>query len=458
MKEQKIFLNNDPFYINAFNKGYNIDQLGYFKSSWSDYPKVEFISDSNKVILFTTGGFAPFHTGHNEMLKLAKSYFENLGKTVENTIVVVDSQDYANTKDMMISYQKRLDSIPKEYIACDFERNKSPINFTYYFCKLQKEYPEHLIVYVCGDDNGNFAPLVEDFGKMIVVNRKNPEFKSPNKNTIFLQNNKFNMLNSTDIRKKDTVLIRNDFKESFLNNDELATWFTSSLVEIFKSDLKENIKIVNVKDQLNNIPEFNYPTISLDKYYKATFNLNVSRHFKIGDSIQEHGYKLDCTTTSLNEELDIIKNCGFNEFILIDDDSVSGETVNKISKLLNVKFKDYYFLSSGYKDVLDIRDFIIGSKNGGLVFSNNEITYRAPYIYPFVNLTKRALFNNPIKISLEVIELNRQLYNKLEKLPEKPKMFNNFLKYFNLNSNINILLDELKILCERDINNETKKP
>lgn len=428
--EPKTFYNNDPFYQNAVRKGYNPYELGYFESQWTDYPDVEFVT-SQHVILYTTGGFAPFHVGHKNMLELAKNTFDNQGKIVDDIIVVVDSQEYADTKSNMISYDERVESVP--YTVCDFERDKGPINFTYYMVHFQQQYPDCQIVYVCGSDNANFAPLFEDFGTIAIVERDR-SMTSTNPNIIFIPNNEYNDVNSSDLRKTlkfgdkmNKIFLRDDFKESYTGNytPELHKYIINTLRQIFEDDLGEKIVIETVENQLKRIPTFDYPVISLDKYYKGDFQLDVSRHFRIGDIEQKHGYKLDCTEKNLTEELEKIKQLGFTDIVLVDDDSVSGETVNRIRELLNLNIVGTYFISPGYKDVLDVRDFIFNSKNGGLVFSDETTIFRAPYIFPYVNLQTRALFNNPEKVTEKIIELN----NELEQAETLEPMYKNFIEW-----------------------------
>lgn len=229
---------------------------------------------------------------------------------------------------------------------------------------------------------------------------------------------------------RDKIFIRDDFKESFtgIYDENLHQWFIDQLITIFEDDLQESVIVKRVDEQLASIPTFTHPSISLDKYFTGDFQLDASRHFRIGDHIQEHGYKLDCTTKSLTDEIQKIKERGFDNVILVDDDSVSGETVRRIKDLLDVNIIDTYFISPGYKDVLDVRDFLLNAKNGGLVFSDSETIFRAPYIHPYVNLQKRALFNNPEEVTRRVLNLNKELYQN-QPVKMEP-LFQSFLDYY----------------------------
>lgn len=226
------------------------------------------------------------------------------------------------------------------------------------------------------------------------------------------------------------VLLRDDFKESYtgIYTVEKHRYFVSSLVSILSSYLAEPLVVESVSSQLSRIPSFATPTLSLDKYYGGSFQLDVSRHFRVGDGVQAHGYKLDSTTKPLQEQLSSLQSLGFSRVILVDDDSVSGETVNRISSLVNCEIVGSYFIASGYKDVLDVRDFLFNSRNGGLVFSNDSTVFRAPYVAPYVNLSTRSLVTDPLAVSRLVMELNRSIYSDL---PLQP-MYANFLKHYGL--------------------------
>ena len=99
-------------------------------------------------------------------------------------------------------------------------------------------------------------------------------------------------------------------------------------------------------------------------------------------------------------------------------------------------------------DVVDLRDFIIGSSHGGLkiLLPNKEIV-RAPYIFPFVNLETRASLN-PIYIgefSKKIIDINIDFYKNINeniKLSEININFIKLMKYHGFSENeklINIL-------------------
>ena len=67
-------------------------------------------------------------------------------------------------------------------------------------------------------------------------------------------------------------------------------------------------------------------------------------------------------------------------------------------------------------DIVDLRDFIIGVQNGGLIvrLPNKEIAI-SPYILPYVSLKTRATISasEEMNISIKLWEMNREFYNKI---------------------------------------------
>lgn len=199
-----------------------------------------------------------------------------------------------------------------------------------------------------------------------------------------------------------------------------------------------NIEIdtMSVKEQqslLNAHLDTNIKTISLDPTTKADYNVSVSRLFGLGSSQ---------ITRSGMIGGESLKHIPKGDYILIEDDIDTGGTIkwfydNKPTDVNIVKeiILNTITLKKDYYDVLDLRDFLIGSKKGGAVSKLGNETYRLPYILPFISPTSRAKipFDKEKEFSLKVWELNKNFYesfNKnilLEELPEK-KFINLMLK------------------------------
>ena len=181
-------------------------------------------------------------------------------------------------------------------------------------------------------------------------------------------------------------------------------------------------------------------TISLDAMYRGTYSIRMSRLFKANsdqcdfiDLCSSHD-RLD-----LQEQISYIPN---GHYILVDDASVAKDTILEIISSLSgtqtlqseiVKNK-YYQTNSMMRfigtlssdiiiddvqllskhdgiifDTVDLRDFIFGVSDAGLMLLfDNNIRLRAPYIFPFVNLTSRARIRDiDVKsFSREICKLN----------------------------------------------------
>lgn len=218
----------------------------------------------------------------------------------------------------------------------------------------------------------------------------------------------------------EIMFLRNDFMEStnYTYSKDIMEIFLLNLKNLIEENTNMKVVIRDVEKQLKDVPKFEFKTISLDKYYNGDYNLNVSRHFRINDKNQYHSYKID--TSDINFPLkEQIKKIDSGKYILVDDDCVSGDTVKYFISLLNKYNKNieivgtYFLTKNKYKDVLDVRDFIFGSKNGGLLFSNNYIQFRLPYINEYVNLKTRASFiTDGVDFSLKIKEMNKNLLGR----------------------------------------------
>lgn len=90
-------------------------------------------------------------------------------------------------------------------------------------------------------------------------------------------------------------------------------------------------------------------------------------------------------------------------------------------------------------DIVDLRDFIIGVENGGLVvrLPNGEIA-RSPYMLPYVSLKTRATISasKEMEISIKLWEMNREFYQKIGgniKLEQTDEGFKKLMNYIGFN-------------------------
>lgn len=172
---------------------------------------------------------------------------------------------------------------------------------------------------------------------------------------------------------------------------------------------------VKVEDQLAaaRIPG---ETISLDCFWSGTYNLQVTRLFQYGDN-QDYSLKLTNRpgTQGLASQVKLIPA---GEYILVDDDISTGRTMVHVSEMLalnDIHIVGRFSLipkTNNLFDVVDLRDFILGTQHGGLTVEIGEMITRLPYIHPYVNLVTRAKLSmeNAKFLSKELWKLNYDLY------------------------------------------------
>lgn len=428
------------------------------------------IDDNKKqIVLLSTGGFNPIHEGHIEMMELAKKELEKRGFDVIGGYFSISHRDYINTKkDVYNNEFERLQNAQlkisnHEWLMIDpFESIFMPtyVNFTEIIKRLKIFLNKYLsknieIAYVFGADNAEFMYCFEQKGIGVCVNRdKNNNLfikiknKLENPNCIFINNNSnTSKLSSRNIRKKEIkknkkyngkYIIRNEEELPFNNLNYNVKEAQKETFKLFQNILQlylPEIKVIPkiLKHQLSkaNVELENKQTISLDTYFKGTYNLEVSRCFELSDKQLTYTNLIGRNSLNLNQQ---IKNIIPGNYILVDDDTVSGNTLKTIINLLpkNIIINDYYFLAqeNDIFDVVDFRDFIFGANNGGLMIRTKNEIFRVPYLYPYVDLNSRA--NIPIDkqldFSLEILKLNLLFYKSIDDTIEIKDLSEDFQK------------------------------
>ena len=487
----------DPFTLEEIDY-YNIDLL----TTPFDKLKGNVNDLKNPIVLLSTGGFYPIHDGHIKMMEEAKKVLSEDGYDVIGGYLSLSHDDYISTKPYYISDQYERINEGREYLKnsdwlmidpWESIYVRTPINFTDVIERLQKYLQKYIderikIAYIFGGDNVEFMYCFKKNGIAVCINRDGynelfiKTMKIKNDNMYFIDNlNSSSLLSSRYIREKHSKkiisykdvgnylirnesllplsnLIREDNKELLQQlQEEFLNKFMRLLSNCF--DNKIFIKVINMEFQLKDAYDYlqKQNTINLDSYFRGTYNLEVSRLFNVS-SYQDKYIKLigRLGHETIEEQVKKIKN---GSYVLVDDDSVTGRTLNSIKEKLptDVVISETYLLANSINekvfDVVDLRDFIIGTTNSGLVVKlPNGIYTRAPYVMPYVNLTTRASIppSRERDFSIAVWQMNKEFYQKYDKnfkLKNADSNFITLMNYIGFNSE-----DTIVDICEWHIN------
>ena len=487
----------DPFTLEEIDY-YNIDLL----TTPFDKLKGNVNDLKNPIVLLSTGGFYPIHDGHIKMMEEAKKVLSEDGYDVIGGYLSLSHDDYISTKPYYISDQYERINEGREYLKnsdwlmidpWESIYVRTPINFTDVIERLQKYLQKYIderikIAYIFGGDNVEFMYCFKKNGIAVCLNRDGynelfiKTMKIKNDNMYFIDNlNSSSLLSSRYIREKHSKkiisykdvgnylirnesllplsnLIREDNKELLQQlQEEFLNKFMRLLSNCF--DNKIFIKVINMEFQLKDAYDYlqKQNTINLDSYFRGTYNLEVSRLFNVS-SYQDKYIKLigRLGHETIEEQVKKIKN---GSYVLVDDDSVTGRTLNSIKEKLptDVVISETYLLANSINekvfDVVDLRDFIIGTTNSGLVVKlPNGIYTRAPYVMPYVNLTTRASIppSRERDFSIAVWQMNKEFYQKYDKnfkLKNADSNFITLMNYIGFNRE-----DTIVDICEWHIN------
>jgi hypothetical protein len=163
------------------------------------------------------------------------------------------------------------------------------------------------------------------------------------------------------------------------------------------------------------------PVLSLDPCLPGSLNLGVSRCFTLCDSVARRGLVPRPGWPPLSEQL---RDLQPGSYLLMDDDSVSGRTLAHVRAALphHCHIEECHHLcqvearDGSTCDLADSRDFLIGSREGGLVVSlpDGGIA-RSPYVLPYVQPGERLSIplSSQVELSRRVWKLNREFFAAL---------------------------------------------
>lgn len=398
-------------------------------------------TNKKPAIVITTGSFSPLHEGHVEGMMCAKEYVEGLGYEVIQGVVSLSHDGYVAFKNKgvaknhisnrtMLAYQKieqmnqqgwlKVDRFEGEVLSC-------AVNFSTVIDRATRMIENYLkeeltVFYVFGSDNIGFAYsfISQDKFHALCVDRGGYENKQlpelfSEKNIHYVKNNRsqYKHYSSTVVRKStkcdyEVKSVSNVKKAIYLiRGNSVPAIFNNQLKNLFEKYLSNGIE-VRIYETTS---EYHKDCISLDKFVRGDINIDTSRRFEVSS------YQKKAIDMVINHMDNLIPGC----YKMLDDDSVSGYTIEKITKLLKEKnifitevetiVDKYIDKNTEYLyDVVDARDFYLkGFKSGLMALLPNKETKRVPYIFPYVNLSTRANIraDKQIEFSKEIVLLNK---------------------------------------------------
>ena len=208
--------------------------------------------------------------------------------------------------------------------------------------------------------------------------------------------------------------------------DSFRAGFFNASVTVSRISLSDQCKVVR-----RMIDTFAIPVISLDACIEGHYCIALSRRFEVTSGERCEGIFPRPGAAELVTQIDSIPS---GAYVLMDDDIATGGTIRALRELLPSRIEIQGVLSaqevytkdslrtvecseeSGLVDVVDLRDFLVGSREGGLVVRLPDgCVARAPYLLPYVQNNRRMSLplSEQLSFSRGVWELNRRFFQGL---------------------------------------------
>lgn len=522
----------DPFYASAYphllteekleragffddRAGIEVDNTRRLHPSWLVTPVHKILArlrrsaatddaaqDRRLVVLVTTGAFCPVHSGHLEMMELARSELERRGDLVLGGYLSPSHDAYVSIKcgARTLSAAHRIslceDAVrtsdwlmTDRWEACE---NDGELNFTDVLYRLEEYLAAHVpchrpihIVYVFGGDNARFVRTFLERGACVCINRpgyedrvselradailaQNPAILFVDKPTespgISSSSARLGDYTHLDERVRATFQAWRERSEAtpapprravFHLRDEgtfaILPWaagrslpqldalrrdFLTKLASLISSELLAasapdapldvEVKLLDLAAQRLEAAQrtAGKRVLSLDACIPGDFNLGLSRGFPLSGGKESSQIVARPGFAPLLEQLEAIPP---GEYTLLDDDTVTGETIERVLALLpeKLRIQDVVILfqmaslsreASPSLDVSDSRDFLVGSRDGGLVVSlPSGAPARAPYVLPYVSPAARVSIplSRELDFSIAIWALNEAFFRQV---------------------------------------------
>jgi nicotinic acid mononucleotide adenylyltransferase len=386
------------------------------------------------VVLLATGGFCPVHVGHLEMMERARTAVEHAGFSVVGGYLSPGHDAYLRAKcgPLAIPAQERLRQCAVAVAGSDWlsvdpwesMHRRVAVNYTDVTARLQAYLRAHVdarieVLYVCGGDNARFAYAFTEQGSCVVVNRGAAEVEferwrarlAGHPNLIWVKDSG-RLASSSALRTSPPAPAQRARLAVRLEDQRaVRTLGLSSLREFQQQLLALLARYATVRVAPLDACGLAANTISLDPMLPARHNLAISRLFAPG-GYEAIGHVARPGTAPLAEQAALIPP---GHYVLRDDDSITGGTVAAVRGVLpssvTISAVDVALTHEDDEDVVDARDFLLGSDDGGLVLRlPGGGVGRAPYVLPYVDPFARASISASRELSIAVWALNAHVF------------------------------------------------
>ncbi len=398
----------------------------------------------NAVVLLTTGAFSPLHQGHIEMMRSAKHLMESQGKVVLACYFSPSHDHYVSVKNhgtaampahQRVALAQASVETHDDFFVCPWESQVSPcnLNFTDVVMRLQAYLHYHhvraKVVYVFGSDNHAFAHAFVHRGtkevSYVCVPRTAASSTAIRNGHVahlapLLQEKPLHTWTAPTPHQPEKYWIREDITESMGRYRYIAPLTQSPRAQQHWRDLLTEVLDPYLQAQQLQAHWFSTPNqlqkapvLSLDTWTPAEHQLQVSRVFTLAGG-QYHALRRAPRpgSPSMAEQIDQLPS-GV-DWELLDDDKASGHTMAWCAQQLQarghaVSSRQHTWVAQEPPpwDVVDARDFLLGTEHGGLVCNNpwGPTSIRVPYMAPFVQLTSRAKLSTQ-----DTLDISRKLW------------------------------------------------
>lgn len=408
-------------------------------------------------VIVSTGAYSPVHEGHLAIMDQAKAQVESMGYQVVQGVMSASHDAYVSTKyngqaKMQVGKRTQLlfdaiesrpwltlDRLEGELVSCAINFSTVLKRVRSYLIRHNPELDETLqVFYVFGSDNAGFCDAF--------VGNQNYHAVCVTRGDVGVDDLKIRYAGEPNVHFVESTLPSRHFSSSakranqsidskakpatngvyMVRTDGVPEAFSDALCGILTKYMPEGVelKTLNGKDLV--MPEGS--TISMDKYMRGQYNIDVSRLFELSSG-QRRARGLVSLSLPLREQVKAIPP---GLYTLMDDDTVTGITMDRVTEALKeagitVAGRETLVnqaLAPGQTlyDIVDARDFLIESGKGGLVVEAYGKQVRAPYLFPFVNVVSRASIKpeDQYRFCREVYALNLSYIDSVNVLDLEP--------------------------------------